>query len=29
MDVLLDSYYGGRADQFWTRPETWPGAPRR
>lgn len=28
MDVLLDSYYGGRADMFWTRPETWPGARR-
>jgi predicted dehydrogenase len=29
MDAVLASYYGGRADAFWTRPETWPGAPRR
>lgn len=29
MDVALDAYYGGRADEFWRRPETWPGAPRR
>ena len=29
MDVVLDGYYGGRADEFWLRPETWPGAPRR
>ncbi|AKT35963.1 Gfo/Idh/MocA family protein [Chondromyces crocatus] len=29
MDVVLDAYYGGRADDFWLRPETWPGAPRR
>ena len=26
MDTALDSYYGGRQDAFWTRPETWPGA---
>ncbi len=25
IDTVLDSYYGGRADAFWTRPETWPG----
>ncbi len=25
MDAVLESYYGGRADAFWTRPETWPG----
>ncbi len=25
MDAILDTYYGGRADEFWTRPETWPG----
>jgi predicted dehydrogenase len=29
MDAVLDAYYGGRADDFWSRPETWPGAPRR
>jgi predicted dehydrogenase len=26
MDRVLDGYYGGRADAFWSRPETWPGA---
>lgn len=25
MDRVLESYYGGRADAFWLRPETWPG----
>lgn len=25
MDAVLNDYYGGRADAFWTRPETWPG----
>ena len=25
MDQVLDSYYGGRADAFWSRPHTWPG----
>lgn len=25
MDRILEGYYGGRADAFWTRPETWPG----
>ena len=25
MDQVLGSYYGGRDDAFWTRPETWPG----
>ncbi len=25
MDAVLDRYYGGRADAFWTRPDTWPG----
>ncbi len=25
MDQMLAGYYGGRADAFWTRPETWPG----
>ncbi|MGA2052174.1 MAG: Gfo/Idh/MocA family oxidoreductase [Opitutales bacterium] len=25
MDQVLDSYYGGRADAFWTRPHSWPG----
>ncbi len=25
MDQVLESYYGGRDDSFWIRPETWPG----
>lgn len=25
MDRILDRYYGGRADAFWNRPQTWPG----
>jgi 1,5-anhydro-D-fructose reductase (1,5-anhydro-D-mannitol-forming) len=25
IDRVLDEYYGGRADAFWLRPETWPG----
>jgi predicted dehydrogenase len=25
MDRALDSYYGGRSDAFWLRPESWPG----
>ena len=25
MDQVLSDYYGGRDDEFWTRPETWPG----
>ncbi len=25
MDRVLDAYYGGRTDEFWTRPTTWPG----
>ena len=25
MDAALASYYGGRDDAFWARPETWPG----
>jgi predicted dehydrogenase len=29
MDAVLDAYYGGRADEFWARAGTWPGAPRR
>lgn len=28
MDQVLDGYYGGRSDAFWTRPETWPGRRR-
>jgi 1,5-anhydro-D-fructose reductase (1,5-anhydro-D-mannitol-forming) len=28
MDRVLSEYYGGRADAFWERPETWPGAKR-
>jgi predicted dehydrogenase len=25
MDTVLMGYYGGRTDEFWRRPETWPG----
>ena len=25
MDQVLVAYYGGRDDEFWHRPETWPG----
>jgi 1,5-anhydro-D-fructose reductase (1,5-anhydro-D-mannitol-forming) len=25
MDTVLDAYYGGRTDAFWTRPAGWPG----
>lgn len=25
MDTVLQGYYGGRDDAFWTRPGTWPG----
>lgn len=25
MDRVLEAYYGGRMDDFWNRPETWPG----
>jgi 1,5-anhydro-D-fructose reductase (1,5-anhydro-D-mannitol-forming) len=25
MDTVLNAYYGGRTDAFWTRPATWPG----
>ena len=25
MDQILNGYYGGRADDFWNRPQTWPG----
>jgi 1,5-anhydro-D-fructose reductase (1,5-anhydro-D-mannitol-forming) len=28
LDRVLDAYYGGRSDAFWTRPETWPGPAR-
>jgi predicted dehydrogenase len=28
MDAVLDGYYGGRADAFWLRPESWPGRRR-
>lgn len=28
MDAVLNDYYGGRADTFWTRPKTWPGRQR-
>lgn len=29
LDTILSSYYGGRDDEFWKRPETWPGRPKR
>ena len=25
IDAVLAPYYGGRADAFWERPQTWPG----
>jgi predicted dehydrogenase len=25
MDAVLAGYYGGRSDEFWRRPESWPG----
>jgi len=25
IDQVLNDYYGGRSDAFWTRPQTWPG----
>lgn len=25
LDSILNSYYGGRHDEFWTRPDSWPG----
>ncbi|HEX9997737.1 MAG TPA: Gfo/Idh/MocA family oxidoreductase [Abditibacterium sp.] len=25
MDAVLNNYYGGRDDDFWNRPQTWPG----
>jgi predicted dehydrogenase len=28
IDRILDAYYGGRGDAFWTRPDTWPGPER-
>ncbi len=28
MDTVLASYYGGRHDEFWTRPQQWPGRRR-
>lgn len=28
IDRVLEDYYGGRADRFWQRPESWPGRPR-
>jgi predicted dehydrogenase len=29
MDTVLATYYGGRDDAFWARPDTWPGRKRR
>ena len=28
MDLALEGYYGGRMDEFWLRPDTWPGRRR-
>ena len=28
MDRVLDAYYGGRGDAFWTREDSWPGRRR-
>jgi predicted dehydrogenase len=28
MDRVTESYYGGRDDEFWLRPESWPGRHR-
>jgi glycine betaine/choline ABC-type transport system substrate-binding protein len=25
LDAILNSYYGGRHDEFWKRPDSWPG----
>jgi predicted dehydrogenase len=25
MDIVLENHYGSRDDDFWNRPETWPG----
>ena len=25
LDAILSSYYGGRHDEFWSRPDSWPG----
>jgi hypothetical protein len=25
IDAVLGAYYGGRSDEFWSRPDTWPG----
>jgi hypothetical protein len=25
LDAVLNSYYGGRHDEFWKRPDSWPG----
>jgi len=29
LDRVLTGYYGGREDEFWLRPETWPGRMER
>jgi predicted dehydrogenase len=29
LDTILSSYYGGRDDEFWLRPKTWPGRPNK
>jgi hypothetical protein len=26
IDRILSGYYGGRDDEFWNRPATWPGS---
>jgi 1,5-anhydro-D-fructose reductase (1,5-anhydro-D-mannitol-forming) len=29
LDSMLEGYYGGRQDEFWRRPESWPGVRTR
>ena len=29
MDRVLSTFYGGREDEFWNRPSTWPGISER
>jgi len=29
MDTVLEAYYGGRGDDYWQRPTTWPGRRQR
>ena len=29
MDRVVENYYGSRDDEFWNRPDKWPGRPQR